>query len=231
MTPKKFIDLVRWRGNINTSSPWADADLLPNVLHTIDDMAQAIMQVNPDYFEETSTANSIADQQEYTKPTDLALLKRLDVSFTDTLPGSYKPARQKTLAQLSDQGEDWYAANQPQSNPLFRFADTGLFLYPKPTTGHTGVAFLRLWYVPTRPDLANLTEDTIDIETTTGIGQIFHEPMVDMMVNHIKAKKGDITALDVKKLNDQIKDMIDPSAYRTLSTFTGDLPSDTHLQI
>lgn len=231
MTPLKFITLARWRAGVNTSSPWDNTSMLSNVNFTISDMALAIMKVNPDYFEDTATTDSISGQQEYTKPSDLQLLKRFEISYTNSSVGSFKPAKLVTLSDLVDQGEDWYYTNQSTSNPLVRLADTGFRTYPRPNATTAGVAFIRLFYVPTRPSITDLTDDTTDIENTTGLGAVFHEAMVDMLVNQIRAKKKEITALDVQKLNAEIKSRIDPAAYRVPTTFTSALPSDSNLQI
>lgn len=190
-----------------------------------------IAKLNPDYFGDVDTAATVAGQQEYTKPADLMLFKRLDISYTTTDVGQYHPAQLVTLAELMPLGEDYYAANQPTTSPKVRFDDTGLFTYPTPQTGQTGSAFLRLWYVPKRPDLTNLTEYLIDIETTTGIGYLFHELIGDYVVNFIKGKKGELTALEVQKNNIHILETLVPAAFRELSTVKSSIPNDLQFQL
>lgn len=230
MTPSALYSRIQFKGNIpNNVAPWTSANILAEVNIAKDNIAQAIVQVNPSYFGETSTTQTVAGQQEYTKPTDLLLMKRIDVSYTDTNPGSFKPAREITLAQLP-LGEDWYGTYQSTGDPMFRFDDTGFFMYPTPQTGQTGSAFLRLFYVPKRSDLANLTDSTTDIESSTGIGSMFHELICDIVINQIKFKKGELTQLDVQNNNQHILDILVPSAFRELSTPKSNMPSDAKYQ-
>jgi hypothetical protein len=231
MTPATLAAYIQFKGNIPSNvSPWTNANMLILTNIAKDNVSQAIVQVNPDYFGETSTADTVNAQQEYTKPTDLLLMKRVDVSYTNTQAGSYNPAKIVTLADLRDQGEDYYATYQPTTSPMVRFDDTGFFLYPKPTSTTYGSAFLRLWYVPKRTDLANLAESSTDIETTTGIGSFFHELIGDIVVNQIRFKKGELSQQDLQQNNQHIIDVLVPSAFRTLSTVSSNIPSDTYLQ-
>lgn len=234
MTPAKIYSYICWKGNVPTTTPWDVASLLPIVNVAKDNIAGKIAMKSPDYFGEASTTATVTAQQEYTKPTDLMLFKRMDVSYTDTNPGSYFNARKVTLAELMPLGEDWYANFQPPTKPLVRFDDTGFQLYPTPNTTNNqtqvGAAFIRLWYVPKRPDLANLTEATADIETTTEIGSIFHESIGDIVVNQIKYKKGELTQMDVTDNNNHILENLIPQAVREIGTSRSSLPTDAWLQ-
>jgi hypothetical protein len=229
MTNQQIANYLRWKGNVSTAIPWDDASLLPLVNIAKDNIAQAIVRVNPNYFGTVSDANTISGQQDYQKPANLLILKRLDISYTDTNPGSYNPALETTLDQLQPMGEDWYATYQSITSPLYRFDDTQLFIYPIPTATTSGTAFMRLWYVLRRTDLPDLSGST-DIETLTGIGNTFHELIGDIVVNQIKYKKGEFTQLDVQDLNQHILDELVPAAFRKLSTTTSNLPDDTSLQ-
>ncbi|HZS47228.1 MAG TPA: hypothetical protein VFC63_19295 [Blastocatellia bacterium] len=231
MTPAALATYIQFKGNIPSNvTPWTNANILTISNIAKDNIAQAIAQVNPDYFGENSTADTVSGQQEYTKPTDLMLMKRIDISYTDTNPGSYYPADIVTLSQLKPLGEDWYANFQPIDKPMVRFDDTGFFAYPKPQTGTSGSAFIRLWYVPKRTNLTDMTDNTNDIETTTGIGSFFHELIGDIVINQIKFKKGELTQQDLQENNAHILDILVPSAFRTLSTPKSSLPGDTALQ-
>lgn len=233
MTPSALISYIRWKGDAPTTTPWDNASLLPFVNTAKDNVAAAIAQKNPDYFGETSTTATVLSQQEYTKPSDLMLFKRMDVSYTDTNVGSYYPARKVTLDELMPLGEDWYANNQPPQSPLIRFDDTGFFLYPyvgSTSSLSVGSAFIRLWYVPKRVDLTDLTDNTNDIETTTEIGSVFHELIADIVVNQIKYKKGELTAMDVQDNNAHILNVLVPQSFRQISTTKSSLPTDAWLQ-
>ncbi len=232
MKPSELYSLIQFKGNIpSDTAPWTAANILLVVNNKIDKLAQAIAQVNPDYFGEVSTTDTVANQQEYTMPSDLLLFKRMDISYSDTNPGSYHPARKVNLSQLKPQGEDYYAKYQSTSDPLVRLDDTGLFTYPEPQTGTTGTAFIRLWYVPQRTHLPDLTNSTTDIATTTGITQTFHEMLIEMVVDEIKEKKGEITPLDVQTRQQNILDVLVPAAFKDTSTPNSELPNDIQLQL
>ncbi len=229
MTQSALASYIRWKGNVSTASPFDNTSLLPIINNAKDQVCQAIVQVNPDYFGERSTADTISGQQEYTRPSSLLIMKRIAVSYTDTNPGSYVWANSIRLQEMTFD-EDWYANNQPITNPLYRFDDTGFNLYPKPTSTSAGSAFLKLFWVPKPTDFTDLTENTTDIQDYNGIGVLFQELIGDMMVEMIKGKKGTITALDVQKNQQHILDILVPGAFRELSTTSSDLPDDTLLQ-
>lgn len=230
MTPQKLANTLRWKANVSTSAPFDDTNLLQVVNTAKDDISQAIVQVNPDYFEEDSVTDSVSGQGEYTKPSDLLLMKRVEVSYSDTNTGSFTPARIVTLQDISDYGIDWYQMNQSTGQPMVRFADTGFFIYPTPASTSFGTGFIKLWYVPKRSDLTSLSDSTNDIETITGIGFIFHSLIQDLVVNEIKFKKGELTQLDVQDSKQNILDILVPAAFRTLSTTQSTLPNDSRLQ-
>lgn len=234
MTPLVLASYIRWKGNVGTASPWDNASLLPIANIAKDNISQAIVQINPDYFGEVSHTDTVQNQQEYTKPSDLLLMKRVEVSYTDSNVGSFYPARVITLSELRGFGEDYYANYTDIAHPMVRFDDTGFFLYPTPgaqSAATFGSALLKLWYVPKRTDFANLTEAVTDIESSTGIGSFFHELIGDIVINQIKYKKGDLTQEDMQDANQHILDVLVPSAFRKLSTVTSSLPPDTALQI
>jgi hypothetical protein len=234
MTPAKLYSYICWKGNVPTTTPWDVASILPIVNIAKDNIAAAIARKNPDYFGENSTAATVTAQEEYTKPADLMLFKRMDVSYTDTNPGSFNNARKVVLDEFMPLGEDWYANFQPPATPLVRFDDTGFFLYPIPNTTsnqtNVGTAFIRLWYVPKRADLANLTEASTDIETTTEIGSVFHENIGDIVINQIKFKKGELTQMDMTDNINHILENLIPQATREIGTMRSSLPPDAQLQ-
>lgn len=230
MTQSSLASYIRWKGNVSTALPFDNTSLLPIINNAKDQVAQAIVQVNPDFFGDVSTTTTVSGQQEYTRPSNLLLMKRIDVSYTDTNTGSYHMAQPTTLAELKDHGEDWYAANQSQTEPLYRFDDTGFFLYPTPTSTSAGAAFLRLFWVPKPADFADLTEAVTDIQDLNGFTPNFQQLIGDLTVYMIREKKGEITALDVQKNQAHIMDTLVPSAFRILSTTQAPIPHDANLQ-
>jgi len=228
MTPSKLATLIRWKAHVDSNSPYDNTSLLPVVNSNKDDLAVAIAKENEDYFEEESTFETVIGQGEYTEPDDLMMYKGIAVSYSG-LAGSWIPARKVSLTELS-MGEDYYELNQPTDQPLWRPADTGFRIYPAAISGTAGAAYGRIYYIPKRSDLANLTESVTDIKSTTGIGSEFHDLLVDLNVIDIKQKEGTIRLDQAMKLKRDILDNLVPAVFKLPGLLSANIPSDRHLQ-
>jgi hypothetical protein len=228
MKVSELASYIRWKANVDTNTPYDNTTLLPIVNIAKNDVAQAIAQVNPNYFAETSTTASVSGQSYYQKPSNFLLFRRMDVSFSNTNTGSFNPARMTTLAEF-DYGEDYFNVNSSIAYPLIREEGNYFYIYPQPTATTSGVQFLKLWYVPLPDDFTDLTVTT-DISTLIGIGKPFHKLIADQVVNEIKGKQGILTPLQIREANDEIRDTLVPAAFSNISTFNVSVPSDGHLQ-
>jgi hypothetical protein len=228
MSPAQLMGYVRWKANVDTNAPYDNTTMLPIVNMAKNDVAQAIAQVNPNYFAETATTASVAGQSYYAKPDNFLLYRRMDVSFSDTNTGSFNPARLTTLAEFY-LGEDWFNVNSSTTSPLIREEGKYFYIYPTPTSSTDGAQFLKLWYVPLPDDFTDLTLTT-DIHALTGIGKSFHQLIADEVVNEIRGKQGTLTPLEVREANDEIRDTLVPAAFSSISTFNASVPADGHLQ-
>ncbi len=219
---------IRWKAGVDNLTPYDDTTLLPIVNIAKNEIAQAIIEKNTDYFGEIATFNTVSAQGEYTNPSDLMLFKRIEVSYSGTSVGSYTPARFVTSEDMTN-GEDWHAANASTSAPVVIADDTGFRLYPNATTSTFGPSYAKIYYVPFRPDFSSLAAAT-DITTLTGIGPQFHHLIGDKVINLIREKQGIMTLQDVRLHDEEIKDSLQPAAYRNISMPVSDTPSDRHLQ-
>jgi hypothetical protein len=219
---------VRWKANVDANSPYDNTTLLPIFNMAKNDVAQAIAQVNPNYFAETSTTTTVSGQSYYAKPTDFLLFRRMDVSYSGTDVGDFTPTRMTTLAEFN-YGEDWFSAYSDTSHPLIREEGGYFYIYPAPTATTAGAQYLKLWYVPLPADFTDLSLTT-EIFTLTGIGKPFHKLIGDEVVNEIRGKKGELTASQVLEANMEIRDTLIPAAFSSISTFSNPLPNDTYLQ-
>lgn len=219
---------IRWKANVDTNSPYDNSTLLPIVNIAKNDVAQAIAQVNPNAFAETSTAATVSGEGYLQKPSDLLLFRRLAISYTNTNSGSYNWAKMVSLGEL-DMGEDYYASYGDTAFPLVRDEGAYFKISPTPTSTTAGSAFAQLWYTKLPPDLTDLTVST-DIFTLTGIAKPFHQLIAEYVVNEIRGKQGILTPLQVREENDKVRDALVPSAFSSISTFQSTLPSDGHLQ-
>lgn len=235
MTPIQLMSYVRFEANVSNTAPFDDTTLLPIFNAAKDEISLAIIRQNPDYFGEVSTTATVNAQQEYTKPDGLLLMKRIDVAYSDpTVVGAYRPATFKTLDQLKPYGEDYYAANQSTSDPVVRFDDTGFFIYPKPGVGNAinyGAAYLRLWWVQKRADVSSLSDAISDVETTTGIGSVFHTLIGDILINWIHRKQTVLSPEEASANNQRILTELVPAAFRIPSAQRAQLPDDYQYQL
>jgi hypothetical protein len=229
MTPAQLASYIRWKANVDSNSPYDNTSLLPIVNAQKNKLAQAIVQVNPDYFGSTDIKTTVNNTQNYSKPADFLQFKRLDLSYTGTTTGSFRPATIVTLNDFTE-GEDWYRLNAPLDKPLARIEGNNLYIYPTPTAATAGTSYYKLFYIPLPADLANLTESSTDMAATTGIGAIFHPLIGDLVVNEIKGKQGDLSTLDVRNEEKELLDILVPAAFNYPSSFSSGLPSDTQLQ-
>jgi hypothetical protein len=228
MTPAQLMSYIRWKANVDTTSPYDNTTLLPIVNIAKNDVAEAIAQVNPNYFAETSTTASVSGQSYYQKPSNFLLFRRMDVSFSNTNTGSFNPARMTTLAEFG-LGEDYFNVNSNTAAPLIREEGQYFYIYPQPASSTAGAQFLKLWYVPLPDDFTDLTLTT-DISTLTGIGKSFHSLIGDIVINEIRGKQGILSPLEVQEQNMKLKDTLVPAAFSSISTFQATTPSDSYLQ-
>ncbi|MDQ3816110.1 MAG: hypothetical protein M3362_00280 [Acidobacteriota bacterium] len=192
------------------------------------EVAQAVAQVNPNAFAETSTTATVAGQGYLQKPSDFLLFRRMAISYTDTNPGSYRWGRVVNLGEL-DMGEDYYASYGDTANPLIRDEGGYFKISPTPTATTSGAAFAELWYTKLPADFTDLTSNS-DIFTITGITKPFHGLIGDVVINEIRGKQGTLTPLQVREENEKVKDTLVPAAFSSIGTFQSSVPNDTYLQ-
>ena len=84
----------------------------------------------------------VANQNEYTLPVatssepGLSNIVRVEVNYTGATNG-WKKARPISMKAL-EQSMDKYLTNQPTSDPIYIVFDTGVQIFPQPTTGVSG---------------------------------------------------------------------------------------------
>ena len=98
-----------------------------------------------DFQGEIATADLVASQQEYTFPTDILKIKRIEVDYDGD--GDFNKANpmdinsvDKTVATSAEINGRWST-----SSPEYGTFDDSFFLYPVPKTNRTGG--LKIWYV------------------------------------------------------------------------------------
>lgn len=228
MTIAQLAAYVRWKAGVDNISPYDNASLLPVFNFAKNRVAQAIAQINPNYFSATEVKTTIANTNIYAKPSDLLLLKRLELSYRDTNPDSYRVARPVTQAQMK-LSDSWFAQNASISDPLYRDEGVNYVIYPTVTAATAGAMFYKLWYVPYPPDFTDLGS-TSAIQLITGIGPMFDEIIGEFVVLSIKGKQDELTQIETRKAQVDLLDTLVPAAFQQLSTIESNLPSFTNLE-
>jgi len=109
---------------------------------------------------EVATANIVVNQQEYTLPTDLIALKRVEINFTGD------ENAWEVMQPLDMRNQQTAISNETTStdSPLVRIFDDSLFLVDKPDTAVT--AGLKVFYSKEETELSD-TDDEPSLEEST----------------------------------------------------------------
>jgi hypothetical protein len=143
MTLTELRAFTRFLTNTN-STTYSDADTLANLNAQHDVFVDDILQSMDDWdFQaETATASLVAGQQEYTLPSDIIKLKRIEVSYDGT---NWYTATPMDINEKSDDTSTTSIANDfSTAKPYYDLMDGSLFLYPIPSANVT--AGLKIWY-------------------------------------------------------------------------------------
>lgn len=85
-----------------------------------------------------ATEDSVVDQSEYNIETFDAGGETFDITQIEEVMVKYSDTNYYTLLKRQDikslpKGEDWYADNQPKSDPFYNIRDNSVFIFPKTT--------------------------------------------------------------------------------------------------
>jgi len=135
-------DQVRYLSNTN-SADYSDADIRTNLTRWAHLFTTEILDSMDmwDFQGEISTANLVANQNEYVFPIDVLKIKRVEVSYdgTNWYKADFFDVSQKGGALSGNEINDF-----TQVEPKVEAYDQSLFLYPTPTSAVT--AGLKIWY-------------------------------------------------------------------------------------
>lgn len=148
-------NVTRFLTNAN-STTFSDADLnaainsyyslfVNEILKSMDDW---------DFQGEIATADLVAGQEEYTFPTDILNIKRVEVSYDGT---NWALATRFDIADRGKPTDATTVANEfSTSTPFVDIYDNSLFIYPEPTVNSTGG--LKVWYIKEATELSADTD-------------------------------------------------------------------------
>ena len=151
-------NFARFHTNTN-STTFSDADVDASINTYYYQFVNEILESMDDWdFQgENATADLVEDQQEYTFPTDILKIKRIEVTYDGT---------NWYLANWFDINERGQATDSTsisqdfeKTKPFVDLYDNSLFLYPIPDDDVTGG--LRIWYEEEPTLLSSVTDEPI----------------------------------------------------------------------
>lgn len=145
-----------------TAADWTDAELNRLINQRYHRVYSAVVEVYEDYKITTSFASLVADQQEYTLPTDLFKLRRVEINYdTDNTNSTFQKATPVTsLDAIRTRLAETNISSSFLRNPTYYITGTSIGFLPIPTTSETNG--IKYWYIPTLSDLS-ADASTIDI--------------------------------------------------------------------
>lgn len=132
-----------WTATNSTS--YSDNDLKRNLNRWYHELVtDAILSMDAwDFQGDIATASTVANQQEYTFPTNLLKIKRIEVTYDGSTWVRVLPMDvQDPLTPIGNQAD--VNNNFSTSNPFYDTHDDSIFLYPIPTSAVS--AGLKIWY-------------------------------------------------------------------------------------
>lgn len=143
-------NFTRYITNTNTATfPNADLDASLNMYYQL--FVTEILQAMDgwDFGAEIATADTVAGQQEYTFPTTILKIKRIETTYDGI---NWVKVNSLDISEMSQ------AVSSTEFNtnsPFFDLMDNSLFLFPTPTSSIAGA--LKIWY---EKEVTALTSDT-----------------------------------------------------------------------
>lgn len=162
-----------------------------------------------EYFYEQGKANTVIDQVEYTVGAiwteSITRVKRVFIKYSndDTY---YTPAREVSPVMLP-YGKDYYAVNQPKTDPIYYIQDNSIWVFPASTEVVIEWLFIEAIIQP--PSL--LSTDTADkVQVPERINELIEDGMVSFGLEYLGKPLNEAIAQEQlfdKRLREVINDI------------------------
>lgn len=151
------------------TADWTDAEVTREVNAKYLETYSAVVSVFEDYYSEKTTASTVADQQEYTLPTDLYKLRRVEINYDIT--NSSTATRRALPVSLDAVLRDLGGLNSitPYRSPAYYLRGTKIGFLPIPNAAGTNA--ITYWYIKNISELS-ASSDAIDIPFPDRYGQL-----------------------------------------------------------
>lgn len=149
-------EFARRFSNSNSTS-YTDAQLDASINAYYDTFVSEILKSMDDwdFSGEIATASLVANQQEYTFPTDILKIKRIEVSYDGTV---WNEATRFDVNEIGEATDSTSVRNDFNTNePYADLHDNSLFLFPVPTSNITGG--LKIYYEKLPTFLSAVTDE------------------------------------------------------------------------
>jgi hypothetical protein len=156
MTLTQLRSYARFLTNTN-STTFTDADTLVSANVWYDTLAAEIVAAMDDWDigGEISTADTVANQQEYVFPTDIFKIKRIEVTYDGI---NWSVANRFDVNEMSRPTDTTtIQQNFSTSKPYVDTYDNSIFLYPIPTLAITGG--IKIFYEPLVTQLSGASDE------------------------------------------------------------------------
>lgn len=151
-----LVEDTRWWSETNTYS-YPTADITRNLNKWYQELTAEILTSMDewDFQGEIATASLVANQQEYTWPTNLLRVKRIEVSYGAEWRRVHPIDVQEVEASIATQSN---VNNEfTTSDPRYDVHDNSIFLFPVPTSSVSGG--LKIWYEKEVTELTSNTDE------------------------------------------------------------------------
>ncbi len=168
---------------------YVDIDIDASINRYLDIFTTEILEAMDgwDFQGETATADLVASQTEYTFPTDILKIKRIEYTYDGTTweKVEFFDVNERGRAMDSTSITNDFSVNEPFAD----LHDNSLFLYPTPTTSIVGG--LKIWYEKLPTQLSGVTDEPpfsrpFHIGLAYGAAQDYLEEHVDQEGNETR---------------------------------------------
>lgn len=160
-----------------------------DIIRFINDGVREIVYKNESLLQKTSTANSVANQQEYTLPVDLLILR--GVTWKDTGESSYHRLKGLTLNEFNEYIDGWDGGDFGSGVPLvYMIFEDKIKFFPTPSA--STAAAMKIYYQRSPVSVAT-SVDTPDIPS------IYHEVLVKYCLQQAYKMDEDVEAVALEQ--------------------------------
>lgn len=140
---------------------WQETEVNREVNNGYHEVVTAVIETFDDYYLTESTADTVADQQEYRLPSDFFKIRRVEINYDVDNSGSrYQRALPVSLDQVRRDLGNENAGIMVQTNPTYFLQGNYMGFIPVPTKAGTDA--IKIWYVRQVSDLEE-DSDSVDI--------------------------------------------------------------------